>query len=126
MFDSTGSRAGNRAIGPRGSAPISGGFVLAPFNGGVITTGTFTPNPLAGNYQFYTNNGAHNFATPLVDCALDVLVTNGSSAGAISFAAGFSVGINTGDSLTTANGNKFIISVRRINGTSTYVIKALQ
>jgi hypothetical protein len=54
-----------------------------------------------------------------------VLVTNGASAGATTF-SGFTVSSNTGDSLTTTNTSKFVISVVRINGTSTYIVKALQ
>ena len=42
------------------------------------------------------------------------LVTNGASAGTITF-SGFTVGSNTGDSLDTTKAHKFIISIRRIN-----------
>jgi hypothetical protein len=52
-------------------------------------------------------------------------VTNGPSAGAITF-SGFTVNANTGEPLTTTNGNKFIITIVRINGTATYMVKALQ
>lgn len=107
------------------TATLTVGYTFTPSNGGTISSGTFTPNPTLGNYQFYTNNGAHTFANPTSDCAVDTLVTNGASAGAISF-SGFTVGANTGDALTTTNTNKFIVSVRRINAVSTYVIKALQ
>ena len=50
---------------------------------GTLSTGTTTLNPHLGNYQYYTNNGAHTIAAPSSDCAIDILVTNGSSAGAI-------------------------------------------
>lgn len=104
---------------------ITTGYTITPYNGGTQSSGTYTPNPANGNYQYYTNNGAHVLANPSSDCAIDILVTNGASAGAITFTT-FTVGSNTGDALTTTNTSKFIISIRRINSISTYVIKALQ
>ena len=105
---------------------MSVGYSVTPFNAGTVSSGTLTPAPANGNYQFYTNNGAHTLAVPATDCAIDILETNGASAGAITFSAGFTVGSNVGDTLTTTSGNRFIISVRRINAISTYTIKALQ
>ncbi len=107
------------------TATITIGFTVTPANGGTVSSGTFTVTPANGNYQYYTNNGAHTFAAPASDCAVDVLVTNGASAGSITF-SGFTVGANTGSALTTTNTSKFKISVVRINGTSTYSIYALQ
>lgn len=104
---------------------ITTGYTITPYNGGTQSSGTYTPNPANGNYQYYTNNGAHVLANPSSDCAIDILVTNGASAGTITFTT-FTVGSNTGDALTTTNTSKFIISIRRINSISTYVIKALQ
>lgn len=102
---------------------ITIGYAVTPYS---ISTGSFTVTPANGNYQYVTNNGAYTITNPASDCAVDILVTNGASAGATTF-TGFTVASgNTGDPLTTTNTNKFIISVRRINGTSTYVIKALQ
>lgn len=112
-------------ISTAGGQTTTGGYRFAGYNGGAIVSGTFTPDAYNGNYQYYTNNGAHSLAAPANDCAIDILVTNGASAGAITF-TGFTVGSSTGDALTTANTNKFIISIRRINAVSTYVIKALQ
>jgi hypothetical protein len=107
------------------TATITVGYTFTPNNAGTQSSGTFTPNPATSNYQFYTNGGAHTLAAPSSDCAMDILVTNNASAGTISF-SGFTVGSNTGDALDTVNNHLFIISVRRINGTSTYVVKALQ
>lgn len=104
---------------------ISKGFALTPNAIGTVSSGTTTPDPLLGNYQYYTNNGAHTLAAPIVDCAIDLLVTNGASAGAITF-SGFTVGSSTGSALTTTNAHKFIISIRRINGIATYSVYALQ
>ena len=58
--------------------------------------------------------------------AIDILITNGASAGSITF-SGFTANAgNVGDTYDTGNGNRFILMVRRINGISTYVFKALQ
>ena len=105
-----------------GGQQMVGGFSLQPANLGTLTTSTF--NPLVGNYQYGTNNGAVTLTAPTVDCAIDVLITNGASAGTLTF-SGFTVGF-AGDNFTTTNGHKFILSIRRINGTSTYIVKALQ
>lgn len=106
------------------SKTIAKGFLVTPYSGGTVSSGTFTPDAANGNYQYYTNNGAHTFAVPAADCAIDILITNGASAGAITF-SGYTVG-TTGDALTTTNTSKFVVSVRRINSISTYLIKALQ
>jgi hypothetical protein len=87
---------------------------------------TFTPDAYNGNYQIINNAGAHTWAVPNADSALDVLVVNGGGAGVITF-SGYTVGSNTGDLLTATPGQMFIISLRRFSPTvSTYVIKALQ
>lgn len=109
-----------------GNQNITGGFTFTAFNDGTVSSGTLTPNPLSGNYHYYTNNGAHTLAAPSSDCAMDIMVTNGATAGVITF-SGFTYNAsNFGDALTTTNTQKFIISIRRINGTSTLTIKALQ
>lgn len=109
-----------------GGQQMVGGFTIAPYSGGSMGTGTFSFDPLNGNYQYVTNTGAVQIQVPTADCAIDVLITNSGTAGAITFAAGFTVNSNTGEPFTTTNGHKFILSIRRINGTSTYVNKALQ
>jgi hypothetical protein len=105
-----------------GGQTITGGFLVTPV---ALSAGAFTVNALLGNYQYTVNNYSFNITAPVNDCAVDILVTNGAAAGTITF-LGFTVGSNTGDLMTTTNGHRFIISVRRINGISTYVIKALQ
>ena len=107
------------------TATLAKGFTVTPYNGSTVSSGTFTVTPSNNNYQYYTNNGAHTLAAPSSDCAVDILVTNGASAGAITF-SGFTVGSSTGSALTTTNTSKFLISVRRINSISTYSLYALQ
>jgi Collagen triple helix repeat (20 copies) len=104
---------------------FSGGVIVTPYNLGT-GSGTVTINSGLGPLQFISNNGSFSFGPPSSDGACDVLVTNTFSPGTISFASGWKVGANVGDAFTTASGSQFIFSVRRINGTSTYMIKALQ
>ena len=104
---------------------ITIGYAFTPNNIGTVSSGTTTPSCSAGNYQYLTDNGAFTLAAPSSDCGIDLLVTNGASAGTISF-SGFTVGSSTGSSLTTTNGNKFVISIRRIDAIATYSIYALQ
>lgn len=106
------------------TATITTGYTFTPNNLGTISSGSITPNPALGNYQYYSNNGSHTILPPTSDCAIDIMVVNLASAGTISF-GGFIVG-TTGDPLTTLVNNRFIISIRRINTLATYTIKALQ
>lgn len=117
--------AGTDYLAPGTTATITVGFGVTPYSIGTVSSGTTTLSAANGNYQFYTNNGAHTLAAPSSDCAIDVLITNGASAGSITF-SGFTVGSSTGSALTTTNSSKFIVSVRRINSVSTYSIYALQ
>lgn len=112
-------------LNPGATATITVGYTITPFNAGTKSSGTFTPDPTAGNYQYYTNGGAHTLAAPTSDCAMDILVTNNASAGTITF-SGFTVGSNIGGTLTNTNTQKFLISLRRINSISTYSVYALQ
>jgi hypothetical protein len=83
-----------------------------------------TPDAYNGNYQAGTNNAAFTLAAPANECAIDILVTNGATAGAITF-SGFAGGTH-GEPLTTTNGHVFLISIRRIGAVSMYSVKALQ
>lgn len=107
------------------AVPFTVGFSITPYSTGTISAGTFTPNPINGNYQYYTNGGAHTIAASTVDSAIDILLYNSSSAGAITL-SGFTVGSNTGDPLNTVSSNRFLVNLRRINGISMYNITALQ
>ncbi|MCK1742172.1 hypothetical protein IVA80_15210 [Bradyrhizobium sp. 139] len=108
-----------------GNQTVTGGFKVTPFSNGAMGTGTFTFDPTKGNYQSATNSGAVAILAPTSDCAIDVLITNSATAGSLTF-SGYTVGASTGDALTTTNGHKFLVSIRRIGGVSTYIIKALQ
>jgi hypothetical protein len=107
------------------SSNITVGYTNTPNNIGTVSSGTTTLSCTSGNRQYLTNNGAFTLAAPSSDCPIALLVTNGASAGAITF-SGFTVGSSTGDALTTTNSSKFLINTERINGTATYIVKALQ
>lgn len=110
---------------PNSPTNITVGYTFTPFNAGTKSSGTFTPDPTLGNYQYCTNGGAFTLAAPTSDCAIDILITNNGSAGSITF-SGFTVGASTGSAFTTTNTNKFILSIRRINSVATYSNYALQ
>ena len=55
---------------------------------------------------------------------MDILITNVSGAVIPGF-SGYTVG-TTGDAFTATVGHRFLLSIRRINGISTYLVKALQ
>ncbi len=101
---------------------LTGGSIVSPR---ALATGNATLNAGSGPLQYITNNGAFTLTAPANDGSLVLLVTNGASAGTITF-SGFTVGSNVGDTLTTTNGHKFMISVIRIYGTASYHVKALQ
>lgn len=107
-----------------GNQTITGGFSVTPYNVSPIPA-PFTPNPMVGNYQYLLNVGAFTINVPATDCAIDFLITNGAGAGVITF-TGFVTGPNKGDALTITVNDRFFVSIRRINGLSTYVVKALQ
>jgi hypothetical protein len=119
------ARASAGGMSSNVSANITVGYTHTPYNAGTQASGTFTPNLTLSNYQYLSNNGAFTLAPPAADGAVDLLVTNGATAGAITF-SGFTVGANTGDALTTTNGSRFLVSIRRINGIAMYGITALQ
>jgi hypothetical protein len=107
------------------SQVFSGGLHITSDNLGTASSGTTTIDCGNGPQQYIVNNGAFTLAAPSNDGNCILYALNGASAGAIVF-SGFTVGSNTGDSLTTTNTSKFFISIIRINGVSTYVVKALQ
>lgn len=104
---------------------FSGGAIITSNNLGTVSGGTVTINCGNGPLQYLTNNGAFTMAAPAADGSCMVLTTNGAAAGTITF-TGFSVGVFTGDALTTTNTSNFTITIWRINGKSSYRVAALQ
>jgi hypothetical protein len=93
------------------------------FDGGTVSTGTYTPTSVDGNVQHYTNNGAHTLAPPANPGSFLIEIANGATAGAITTSGFTKV---SGDAFTTTNGHKFQCSITRTNSTSHLNIKAMQ
>ena len=103
------------------------GFTVTPNNIGTpAASSTVTPDPALGNYQYLTNNAAFTLAAPSSDCAIDILVTNGSTAGAITLSGFTAPSGGGGDTYATTNANRYLLMIRRINSVATYAWKALQ
>ena len=103
-----------------GGQTLTGGFSATPTNLGNLSGASLTPSPSTHNYQYLSNNGAGTINAPSVDGAIDILINNTTGAGSVTL-SGFSViSGSTGDAFTTTTTAKFILSIRRINGTATY------
>jgi hypothetical protein len=107
------------------SGPLTDGFTATADDDGTFSTGTYTPTPVGGNFKTIVNNGAFTFAAPTAsgDYTLLVLITNDSSAGAITLSGFTKV---SGNAFTTTNTNRFLCSISKIS-TATFVnVAALQ
>lgn len=104
---------------------FSGGVHPTAFSNGTASSGTVTIDCGNNPIQTLTNGGAFTLAMGANDGSCVLRVTNNASAGTITF-SGFSEGSNTGDSLTTTNGNKFDIALTRIGGNPHFLVSALQ
>lgn len=98
---------------------LSGGANITSSNQGTKSSGTFTVDCGVSPLQYITNNGAFSLAAPANDGSCIVLVTNGASAGTITF-SNFSNGANSGDTYALTQNNKYSLHIWRINGTSGY------
>ena len=78
-----------------------------------------------GPMQKLTNNSVFVLKAPANDGFCSLLVSNTTGAGTIT-TSGFKVSSFTGDAVTTTTGNNYVWNLMTINGTSTYMIKALQ
>ncbi len=102
---------------------LTAGFAGTPHNAGTKTTGTFTPDEASGNLQYAVNGGAHTLAPPTNNCSIVLQYTNDGSAGTIT-TSGFTK-VN-GDSLTTVNGDDFMLFITKNNSLSVLTVVALQ
>lgn len=94
-------------------------------NDGTLSSGTYTPTPVGGNFKTVSNAGAFTLAAPSVsgDYTLVIQITNATGAGAITL-SGFS---NTaGDAFTTTVGHDFFVFITKCNGFTSAVVQALQ
>lgn len=99
------------------------GYAVTAYNAGSQASGTFTPNEANGNVQYCTNDGAHTLAPPTNEGTLVIQYTNGASAGVVTTSGFTKV---DGDSLTTTNGDDFLLFITKANGFSLLSVKALQ
>lgn len=101
---------------------LTAGYTATSYNAGTKSSGTFTPDPTNGNFQYAVNGGAHTMAPPSSDCTMIIQITNNGSAGAIT-TSGFT---KVDGSFTTTNGDDFLCYITRCNGFTHLAIKALQ
>jgi hypothetical protein len=107
--------SGGSGAAPSWTDNMTAGITTTADNDGTFSSGTYTPTPVGGNMKTITNNGAFTFAAPTAagDYTLVVQVTNGATAGVITF-SGFNK--TSGATLTTTNGDDFVFNIVKING----------
>lgn len=129
-FGTGNSSAGKITIPASGTGMyFQGGFQVNSYNAGITTAGvTITPDPSKGNYQYLNANTTWNLQVPSSDCAIDILVTNGTGSGTLTInSANYTANAtNSGDTYANTSGQRYLFMIRRINSISTYAIKALQ
>ena len=91
-----------------GKQPVNSGELTVE-NLGTVSSGTQTPNPSGGAMKRLTNNGAFTLAATSQTGFYTLKVTNGASAGAITF-SGFTT-VTNGDTYATTNGKTYEFAV---------------
>jgi hypothetical protein len=107
------------------SAPdqtLTGGANVVSLGG---TSTSFTVDCGLRPLQWIPITSAITITAPLNDGSCMLQLENGVGA-AIPIFTGFTTGPNTGDPLTTTNGSKFVVTIWRIHGTSSFIVKAMQ
>jgi hypothetical protein len=104
---------------------ITKGFYFTPYSIGTISSGgSATPDAANNNYQYLTNGSTGSNMTinaPSTDCAIDILVINGASAGTITFSGFKTPGTGAaGSTYATTASTWWVLSIRRVNSISTY------
>src|SRR6056300_54830 len=104
---------------------LTAGYTATADDDGTQSSGTYTPAPSGGNLKRIVNGGAFTLAAPTAtgDYTLVVQMTNNASAGTITV-SGFSN--QSGDSLTTTDGDDFFLFITKINGFTSLIVQALQ
>lgn len=107
---------------------FTGGMRLVPFNAGTTSGGTvITFDSGNGPIQYVRNVGTGTFSTMAVDGEIDCLVMASTNASTITF-VGFNASTSapTGDTVTWNATAIYLLSMRRVNGSSTYRWAAYQ
>ncbi|MDD9727224.1 hypothetical protein PVV74_17320 [Roseovarius sp. SK2] len=102
---------------------LTKGFDVTAHDAGTKSSGTYTPDPANGNFQYAVNGGAHTLAPPDSDCSLVIQYTNNASAGAVT-TSGFTA--VTGVSIGTTDGDDYLFYIARCNGFSHLNVVPLQ
>jgi hypothetical protein len=107
-----------------GENNITGGYTATEKNNGVISSGTYSPTPVGGNFMRIVNGGSFTMAAPTASGSytLVVLVTNSSTAGAIVM-SGFNRVTGT---FTITNNHRFIVYITKVFNFVFANIQALQ
>jgi hypothetical protein len=92
-----------------GVMPAGVGAAATSYAKGTVSSGTYTPLYSDGNFQHYTNGGAHTLAPPANICTLVIECTN-ASAGAIT-TSGFS--IVDGDTYSSSGTKKHLFYITK-------------
>jgi len=125
LYFSTMGYPANAIYNATAGQAFTGGIHPTAYANGTFSSGTATIDCGNGPIQTLTNNGAFTLAMSANDGSCILRITNGTSAGAVTF-SGFIQGSNSGDSLTTTNTSKFDLSLTRIGASPHYLISALQ
>ena len=91
-----------------------------------LPTGTVTIDCGLRPLQYIANTGPFSIVAPANDGSCMLQIENGTGASAAIGFSGFTTNSNTGDAITATNGSKFVVSIWRIHGIASYLIKALQ
>jgi hypothetical protein len=103
---------------------VTGGAVISTKDLGTVSSGTLTIDVGDRAMQRYVNNGAHTLDVTTFSGSSVIKVTNGASAGNITFSSSFATVV--GDALTTTNGHKFFIFITTVQTDTVANIVALQ
>lgn len=114
--------AGTDYVRPNTTSNLTAGFTATTYDAGTQTTGTFTPDPINGNFQKAVNGGVFTLAPPSSDCTMIIKITNNASAGAVNTASFTKV---TG-TFTNTNTHAFFCYITKCDSSSDLTIKALQ
>jgi len=102
---------------------LTAGFAATPYNAGIKSSGTFTPDETSGNFQYCVNGGAFTLDPPINNCTIVIQITNNSSAGTITTSGFTKV---TGTAPVTTDGYDFFAYITKCNGFSHLAWQALQ
>ena len=102
---------------------LTGGTNVTPAS---LSTGSVAIDCGQSPLQYITNGGAFTITAPSSDGSCLLLVTNNASANSNVVFSGFAPLSNTGAAFTSTNGNKFTVSIWRINGVAGYFVVAMQ